>query len=521
MAGNTAEITMTAKDEGVLQVLQKQGRAMDSLADKLGRIEKAGEKGSQKVQSGFNKAGKEIASAASQLIGFGSALGGIGALVAVIKTEMAELRRRDQEAKASQMTAGEAVRAARINFVPDASLQDKQLEAELQKVADKTRTPIGTVATAFSSAASAKGSLTNKQAMSAVESAFMLRPDDLATGTELGSRSLDIAKLQEGISPQAAVGFMLNLQSAARVTELPRLGANAPSAIAASTALGDTPEQGAEMFATVTNLLSDAMGSVSATAQKTLVSRLAEFVPAGEGKDAKGKFTVPAEQMAALNAVANPTARLEVMQRSPELRRDFLARNPFGAEVSVGIERLLSGEKGAMAEFRQARQVINPLDARQEGAFNDKLAQLEGGQFQPVLTAEQGTAGVRNRAQLRNGLGARRSAAREGLATALDLTGDNLPNRTRRLTTFDASAGEQPEQAAIDILQSILRRNQDFLQNTDAALFPERPDAKDAAEDVRILQEQLKVLEQLRDDSRRRDPPAQRREPAAAALGRR
>lgn len=516
----TTKIEMTANDQGVLAALDKQGRAMDKLADKLMKVEKAGERGSGKVKSGFDQAGKAITGAAQQLLGFGSVLGGIGLLVTTIKKEMEDLRRRDQEAKASQMTAGEAVRAARINFVPDASLQDKDLEAALQKVADKTRTPIGSVATAFGSAASAKGSLTNSQAMQAVEAAFTLQPGNLGTGVELGSRSLDIAKLAPGISPQAAVGFMLNLQSAARVTELPRLGANAPSAIAASAALGDTPEQGAELFATMTSLLSDAMGSVSATAQKTLVSRLSEFVPTLAGKDAKGEFTVPIDQLEAFNAVTNPTARMEVLQKSPELRRDFLARNPFGAEVSVGIERLLSGEAGALAEFQQARQVINPLDARQEEAFTAKLAELEGGQFQPVLTAQQQTAQLKEQALLSNSLGGLRAASRDALLSGMDAAGMPWMDRKAAEWRFDLTAGKQPVETAINQLQGQIENQRVILQNG-PGWGAEGASRESAAAAIPVLEQQLKILQDLRDDSRRRDPPAQRREPAQQALGRR
>lgn len=520
MASNTAKITMTADDQGVLQVLQKQGRAMDSLATKLERIEKAGDRGSRKVQTGFTQAGAAIKGAAAQLVGFGSAAGALGLLVATVKKEMEDLRRRDSEARVAQRGVAESVRSARINFVPDQTVRDNQLEGALRGVAQRTRTPVGVVAEAFSSAASAKGSLSNQAAMSAVEAALTLKPGDLATGTELGSRSLDIAKLKPGISPRAAVGFMLNVQSAARVTALEKLGQTAPTAIAAATAAGDTPEQGAEMFATLTQLLSDAEGRKSATLQKQLIAMTSAFVPQSKGKDERGSFRIPKEAMQAFGAAQSPTARIGVLQQNPALLRDFMARGSFAAETRVAAERLLSGEAGAMAEMRQAQQVVNPLNAAQEAAFDAKRQQLEGGQFQPVLTAEQGTEQLRERARLANLPGARRAASRQALQSVMEATGDPWLVRKARMAAFEQSVatGNIPERAAVGIMQGKVRSIEGFIESGDAK-SPE--ELRIARANLELLREQIRILGQLRDDTRRRDPPAQRRRPAAEALGRR
>lgn len=515
----TTKIVMTSDDKGVLDAILKQTHAMDKLADKMDRVGRSGRKGSADVQSGFDRAGASIKNAASQLLGFGSAAGALGVLVATLKKEMEEIRRRDDQARAAQRGVAESVRGARINFVEDASLKDKDLEKALQGVAQRARSPVGIVAEAFSSAASAKGSLSNMEALRAVEAALTLRPGDLATGTELGSRALDITKLAPGLDPRAAVGFMTNVQAASRVTDLAQLGQTAPTAISAAAAAGDTPEQGAELYATVTNLLADAEGRKSSTLAKQLIAMTSAFVPAGRGKDERGGFRIPKEQMEAFEAAQGPTARLEVLQQNAELRRDFMARNSFAAETRVAAERLLSGDAGAMREYQQARRVINPLNAQQEGAFDAKVEQLEGGLFQPVLTAGQRTEQLAEGSRLGNTLGGRRDASRKALESALDAVGDSWLTRKLRMSAFDNAAGRNPERAAAGIIQAKIRETQEYLDT--AGPGTRREDLQDAREDIELLREQVRILGQLRDDTRRKDPPNQRRQPAAQALGRR
>lgn len=520
----TTKIVMTADDQGVLAALLKQAQSADRLADKLDRVGKSGKRGSEAVQSGFNQAGSAIKSAAGQIAGFGSALGGVAALIGVIKQEMAEIRRRNEEARMAQMTAGEAVRGVRMNFNEDESLKDADLEKRLMAVARNTRTPIGTVAAAFSSAASARGSLTNAQAMQATEAALQMMPGDLETGTQIGSRALDLMKLQAGATPQAAVGYLSGVQAASRVTDTARLGKHAAPAIAAMVAGGGTIEQGGELYAAISNLLQDAEGAISGTAQKNLVSQLTGFVPGANGNDARGKFAIPAEQMAAFEGAANPMARMAALQQNPELRRDFMARNSFAAESRTAIERLLSGEAGAMKELSQAQQTVLPLGPQTAKIFQDRLGRAERGQFQPVLTAEQRTVQLADDSRLNNTMGARREASRKVLESALDSSGDSWLKRELRLSAFEAAAGKNPrgpESAAGGILQARLREVDEWRAELQANPQGSASQIRRADDIVASLQESINILKDLRDDSRRRDPPAQRREPAAAALGRR
>jgi len=170
---------------------------------------------------------------------------------------------------------------------------------------------------------------------------------------------------------------------------LEKVGANLLPGIISVSQQGDSPEQAAELAVTMTKLMTDAEGRLTRTAVTNMSARMADFVPEEKGKDNRGKFEVPQNQIDAYEKAKNTTERIAVMQQSPELARQFFSQYTFDAASAASVKALLTGTNVARAQYAAAQQQIKPLDDNQVKTFEDKVSRIEGGTFQPLVRAEE------------------------------------------------------------------------------------------------------------------------------------
>lgn len=505
----------------MLQVLQKMEERLDRAARSAERVGRSGRQAGRETESAFQAAVRQTFLLTGALTGVGGVVSGILQAVQTLRREHEELVNRQKAAEFRTLTGAEAVRRARVAFIPDATLADQDLESTLQGIGQRTRSQIQTVAAATTSAFSAKGDLSNQVALQAVEQALRLLPEDLETATTLSGRALDIAKLTGSRDIAANIGFIQNVQQAARVTSLEKVGATSVRAINAVVQAGGTAEQGAELFAAATQLTGDEEGRLTSTGVARLAEQLSKFVPQRvarekdpdfgrfRAKDARGEFLIPDQQVAAFDAAADPLARLQVLNRSAELQRAFLAQASFDASVAPTMRALIQGTPEALDQLRQAQQTIRPIagnEAGQRALFEEKVQQLERGRFQPVLTARQRQQVALEQFEL-DPQAAAAQTARESLQTVfrkINFAGiDFIPEKSQSFVFEQAvSRGKDPVQAALDVLRFIVedRRGQFFGLTRDAQ-GREVSQGPDAAE-LQIIQQQVELLTQLRDDLR-------------------
>lgn len=448
-------ITLTANSTAVEKALEKLSAGLDKTVDKLNRVEQASAKSAKATADGMEKASNAVGSFVGALVGAESASSLVMRAATAIKAEWEHIARLQKEAAAASTTAAGAIAKARLNFSADATVGDKDLEGKLQDIARRTGVSLKDVAGSASGAFSA-GAKTNAQALAAVEAGFQLAPFDSAQASELSGRAIDLSKTT-GADPRAAIGFLLNTGKAARTTDLGKLGAQGLPAITGIMAQGDSAEQAAELFALTSQALADTEGSVSKTASIALSERLGSFVAKRSGKDDRGSFAVPKDQIAAFEAAKSTEARIDVMQQNPELRRAFLGANAFGTESSAFVGKLLSGDAGVNALRQQTRDTINPLDDRQIAAFDAKRASIAAGRFEGVAAAGRESASSAEGLNLADSPGARTAVARDIVEKIADRSGMNFVGRKAAQAEFEArtAVGQSPEKAAIGVAEGV------------------------------------------------------------------
>lgn len=397
---NNIDITFSADDKSAQAALDRMQNKLNQTERKLEKLRTVSRNVSRENRSGFDQSTAAIGRMTSRLTGMMAGMFSLQKAVRAIGQEWEETARKQEASRIATLEPAQAIREARIAFVPDKTLKDSQLEQVIQNLAKETRSETKTVAIALQTAFSAKGSQTNQVAVEAVRQALRMDPSNPAQAAILAGRFLDVAKFSGSTDIRANAGFIQNVQSASRVTTSEKVGANIVPAIGGMTFLGDTPEQGAELLAAATQLLGDEQGRISANAVLTLGNQLKEFIPqrAKTGKfrgqyvakDQRfGEFAIPESQFKEFEKATSTQERIAVMQRNEELRRAFIATASFQTKPEQQMLGLLRADPRAVEELRQARETIKPIGTGQRALFEEKIAQLEGGKLQSNLTAEQ------------------------------------------------------------------------------------------------------------------------------------
>lgn len=489
-ADDEVQLDWVSNDRDLLKSIVMQQKVITKNQLALAKMGNTGSRSFKRIQRDANQSTNQLMKFNTSMIGIGTVVGGILTVGRQINAEHKDLMRRNRESQVSSRTFGEQMRLTRIAFTEDDTLKNKDLEQVTQQVSKNTQTDANIIGDAMTDAFSAKGALTNQDAVNAIEAAFSLLPNNLDSGKTLASRAMDISNATGEKDMKAIVGFLQNIQNTARITTLEKVGRNLVPAINALKASGDTPEQAAEVVVTLTKLMSDAKGELSKTASINLATRLGNFVPDRKGKDKRGDFQIPQSQIDSFEAAKSTTERIDVLQKSPELRRDFIGNNPFAAESSEFVKMLLEGNKEAMAQFRATQKGINPLDANQVQAFNKKLTEISGGTFQAQVDAkERGDVNLQE-FQLKDKTGQDIAAAEGILNQALGQVG--LTERSIKEADFSWLRDGPPAEYAAGIVDSTI-----------AGLTAQRggrngqPINLDVDNKINFLRSQKKVLEDL------------------------
>ncbi len=473
---NQVGITLTAKAEDVAKAYKKLQDENAKLERKLEKVSQASRRANDQTKKGLNDSSR----ATEGMIGkLGKMVGTYALLQSAISgvaAEQEKLNRLQEQARNTKLTVAEAVRDARYNFTPDPSLRDKDLEATIAQVALETRSSQKAVALALSEAFSAKGSLSNSVAVDAVRQALRVKPgDDGAQAAIISSRLLDVAKFSGQSDIRAIAGFQGQIQGASRVKDPSKVGSNLIPAIGDAMNFGDTPEQGAELLAAITQLTNDASGERSRTAFLQLGGQLMDFVPQREankksehfgklmGKDPRGEFVIPDEQFAEFEQAKNTRERLAVMRKSAELQRAFIGQASFDQSTKQAMRGIVRGDAKSMAEIAKTEATIGGITPDQRKRFEQKIKGLESGTHQPILTTEQKTAAIKEDEETKDTRGARMAAARKTFNTAIesvDLPGLDYIVAGRMRLNLAASEkmlgkNESPEAAAMYQLTNI------------------------------------------------------------------
>lgn len=503
MTGNKVNIEVSTTDKNTENVLNRIERSVDKTEAKLAKLEKTGKRSGKSVKAGFDSSLATIGKFSGALTGVGSAIGGIAATAALINEQHEALIRREKERSVVSQNFGQVMRGVRIAFNEDATLSDKDLESNIQKLAKDTRTNPNIFGTALIDTFSAKGSRTNQDALNAQVAAFQLTPGKLEDGRTIAARALDLANNFGVEDMKANVGFMQNIQNSARLTSLEKVGSNLLPGVISTTAFGDTPEQAAEIGVTLTKLMTDAEGRNTRTAMIAMAQQLADFVPDQKARERnekerlkiaqgkKGKLVdleIPEEQTAEFESAKTTTERISVMQKFPKLQQQFLSGASFEKTAVKAVERLLTGTEVALQQLKTTREQIRPLDLDQVKTFNEKLKSIEHGQFETGLRAVEESRANTTNVQLKDRASSLKGSARKIFEETIQNVSE-FPGTQTKLHFFRDLLGKSQRKSSIETLIDTLEAEKTFEDEVTIRYIDSQK------EQLRKLQDKLEEVE--------------------------
>jgi len=278
MADDDVKITVSGNDAGLLAVWQRQNAEILKNQKSLLQMGQAGEKAGRDVGGGMEGSAKGAVSLGKALTGVGTAVGGVMAVVKLLKDEWDSLISRQKEAANRQITEAGAERQALQNLGPGAKLTADAYSKRIGEIAEKTGANRRDLHLAAASAFAARGNLSEQEALESVEEAATLNPDDAAGMSSMAGANLDLRKKTPG-GAKKKTGFMTSLQAASRVKNFDQLSRNIIPAVNAIQNFGDTEEEAGELVAAMSQALGDFEGAISKTASIQLASQLADALP--------------------------------------------------------------------------------------------------------------------------------------------------------------------------------------------------------------------------------------------------
>lgn len=321
-----------------------------------------------RLKDELNKSTNAAGNFLAMIAKMGGAAAALKAVGGAVAEEIDLQRERERRAADESVGYGEVLRRTTANFSPDKTLGLEELDPayaaiqERQGVKDRK-----SVARVAGNAFSARGQLSNAEALKFVESAFEYSGGDEEIANVMAARSLDIAKQTGQRDPRAILGFLSETQKAARVDDMRSLGKQGVVAMLGATAVGATPEESAELFATINSLMSDEEGANSKTAMLQLTGQLmdkAKIKKAGLSKQFEGKGVME---------------RLAMLQGDKKLADKFMDAKGISFEVAAEpfIRKLVSGDKAAMELFAESKAVVPELGAGSAKALDTTIAAMD------------------------------------------------------------------------------------------------------------------------------------------------
>lgn len=263
---------------------------------------------------------------------------------------------------------GQASREAKLMFSPDATIGADAFDATVLSIAKATTADAGAVYQAFASGSSAKGELPNSAVRDAITLAAAINPGNAGFIDSFSSGTLDIMKAAGTQNPEEALGYILNLTQASRVTDATQVMNNLKPAAIGLMSYGNTLEQGGELLATMTQLKNDVTGATSATAVGTLAARLSMF----EGGDAT------------FGTATSTMGQLEAMWANPAMQDAFIASAAFPIESKTQMEALVRGTPQARAALAAAQGTMSDVGPGQAALTRDLMGRLDSGTFDSI-----------------------------------------------------------------------------------------------------------------------------------------
>lgn len=451
------------------------------------------------ISSGTDNIGAAWSGAASSLGKFSVGVGAAMTAVELLNTEMEHTVKLGEEIRKNAISGANAMENLRANFVEDNSVGFADLDKLVSGISGRTGVAQEGVALAMTQAASSQGAATNAQMADAVEQSLMFTKDP-GNASALSGAALDFLKFGQSRDTAAIMGFLTRGVAASHVKSAGGFGQAAVPVVSAGMGAGLSPEQSVELFTTWSQLAADSTGEKSKTGSLNFLDRLSgSDMLSGKAMD-----------------------RISQLQASPELRSEFLKKNPFGAEESVVVNEILSNSDRFRAAFGKAVDVVPGLggasDAANRAAFFERAAQVQGAGTAPGAiraAAMRGDANVQAMQAAEAGRGGAVSQIRSLMHQGLDEVNMVGPDQFKIWGAGDWSVKELTKKR-FDRAQSLGEDVEMARQQAVYGLLQAR-DAKSllggvSPEHQKLLTKQIEAINKLADEVKRQGELQARRD---------
>lgn len=429
-------VEFAATDAGVVKALNQQLSGILKNQEALIKMGDASKRSGQQAKSGFEDAAKSALSFASGLGIVTTATGAVQLAVGQLRREFENLKQAQADAAKTQTDTAGALGNASFALGKDPTLDVAGLERELGAISQESGVKIRDLATAAADVLSARGDKSAADALGALRAAAKLAPDQPGNLPVFAASALDISK-GTGQTPEQALGQLLTVGTASRVTNLKGLAENVAPALIGLTKFGDTTTDAGALVAAVSQGVVDPTGAVSRTSATSLAAQLEEFLP-GAGSTA---------------------ARIATLQGDEKLRAKFLEKASFEKQFIPTARGLLSGDPNTpeRLSYAAAQQSILSGPAAQ-AQMQAMLGQINSLPAVRNALLQQGLAASQERLQGLDIIGAEGSISRKGLQDVLKASGaSDIAQRIEGLK-FELESGGGTNNAVGNLLGSIQQR---------------------------------------------------------------
>ena len=352
--------------------------------------------------------GKKVFMTAGAITGFTGGLATAMQAIAALRAEYDRLIERQKLARDAQITLAEAQEQASFNLGDDPTLNITQLFDRVRAESRNLGINEKDLTKAVSDALSARGNESAAVAVDSVVAAAKLRrfaPEELP---QLSGAALDISKVT-GKSLEESLGFLMEIGTLSRVTNLKQLAENIAPGVIGGTQFGVTPEFAGAASAALSQGIVDPTGRTTRTTITKLLDQLREFRP---DQDVRTTF----------DQVSSQPALKEEFFRSP-------AEGGFGASFEskalTSVEGLLTQGTKVQAQFLAAVKTLETSD--NQARFDQTVANVDTLPAVQIARISQSLTNLGDQVTLADQDDAISGAVREGLKSVRENLGQG-PN---------------------------------------------------------------------------------------------
>lgn len=417
---------------------QRRERQMQRLGTRLrlGREEQDRVNASVRSFTGeADEAASSVELFTNRLIGLAAGVGAIGLVREawqLLRNEIEQANQAASEAFETQKDLASAQRGLKLNLADadDAGIA-RAIEAA-GSIAQDTSVDEAIIASALADALSSVNANLDR-AIANTRLAAQVRPDDPSQIKELAGGIGDVQGAIGTDDPEVALGFLLQVQQFARISDFSKLGTAAPPAIKDLLNKGFDAESAGSIFSAITAGSADRTGESSRTAAIQFGSQLREFL----------KETG--------NELLSGTEGISLLRQDEALREKFLEALSIEARAKATVESFLIPGSAGAETFDSNLAAFGDQAALDALAVN-KLRQLGEGPQEANAQLDRDLDALTNQLQADNIDVATFGAIKDNLAELLRASGSSALGARLDELEFDLNNFNSPEDALADLV---------------------------------------------------------------------